>query len=94
MNKAELIDAIATRTGLSKKDSKNVVDVLFDPVGGVIAQALKKGDKVAISGFGSFEVRSRAAREARNPRTGAVVKVPATKVPAFRAGKGLKDMVR
>lgn len=94
MNKAELIDAIAMRTGLSKKDSKNVVDVLFDPVGGVIAQALKKGDKVAISGFGSFEVRSRAAREARNPRTGAVVKVPATKTPAFRAGKGLKDMVR
>lgn len=93
MNKMELVDKLASVTGITKKDVKAVVDALFN-VDGVIAEALKKGDRVALTGFGTFETRTRAARTARNPRTGQEIRVPATKAPAFRAGKALKDAVR
>lgn len=93
MNKAELADALAERTNIPRKDARAAVDALFDPEGGLIAQALQKGDKVSLTGFGTFEVRERKARTGRNPRTGGVIEVPATRAAAFRAGKGLKDGV-
>ncbi|MDD2714281.1 MAG: HU family DNA-binding protein [Candidatus Wallbacteria bacterium] len=90
MNKTELIDAIAKRSSLTKKESQNALDAFTD----VITNALKKGDKVAITGFGSWEVRARAARTARNPQTKQPVQIPSCKVPKFRPGKNLKDNVR
>ena len=90
MNKTELIAAVAEKAALSKKDAEKAVKAVFDSVEG----ALKAGDKVQLIGFGTFEVRERAAKEARNPRTGETVKVPATKVPAFKAGAALKDAVK
>lgn len=94
MNKSELVDALADRTGMTKADAGRAVDALFSVDNGVIAKALKKGQKVQITGFGSFETRKRKARTGRNPRTGATIKIPATRAPSFRAGKGLKDAVR
>ena len=94
MNKAELLQAIVKRTDLPARDVKSVVDAIFHPGEGVLATAMKKGDKVVIAGFGSFEQRKRSARTARNPQTGAPVKVKARKVPAFRAGASLKETVR
>ncbi len=94
MNKSELVDQLARRGDLSKKDARTVVDTLFDPQEGIIATAMRRGDRVSITGFGTFEVRTRAERMARNPRTGQQMRVPATKAPAFRAGKSLKDRVR
>ncbi len=91
MNKAELADALAERTGIQRKDSRAAVEALFDPESGLIAQALQRGEKVSLTGFGTFEVRERKARTARNPRTGEMIEVPATRAAAFRAGKGLKD---
>lgn len=93
MNKSELVEALARRSDLSKKDARTVVDTLFDPQNGILATAMKRGDRVSITGFGTFEVRKRAERMARNPRTGQQMRVPATKTPAFRAGKGLKEGV-
>jgi DNA-binding protein HU-beta len=93
MNKSELVEALARRSDLSKKDARTVVDTLFDPQNGILAMAMKRGDRVSITGFGTFEVRKRAERMARNPRTGQQMRVPATKTPAFRAGKGLKEGV-
>lgn len=93
MNKSELVEALARRSDLSKKDARTVVDTLFDPQNGILASAMKRGDRVSITGFGTFEVRQRAERMARNPRTGQQMRVPATKTPAFRAGKGLKEGV-
>lgn len=93
MNKAELVDRLARQSDLSKKDARMVVESLFDPQEGVIARALKRGDRVSITGFGTFEVRQRSERMARNPRTGQPMRVPASKSPAFRAGKGLKEGV-
>lgn len=93
MNKGEIVDRLSEKTNLSKKDARAVIDSLFDPEGGVIAEALGKGERVSITGFGTFEVRERAERMGRNPRTGAEMRVPASKSPAFRAGKGLKDRV-
>jgi nucleoid DNA-binding protein len=93
MNKAELADALAERTGIQRKDSRAAVEALFDPENGLIAQALQRGEKVSLTGFGTFEVRERKARTARNPRTGTTIEVPATRAAAFRAGKGLKDGV-
>lgn len=95
MNKAQLAEKMQdmhSKKGMdvSKKHSEEVVDFVFD----TIASALKKGDEVAIAGFGSFVVKPRKARTARNPRTGEMVHVPATKVPRFKAGKALKDMVK
>jgi len=90
MNKTELIAAVADGAKLSKKDAEAAVNAAVAAVTG----ALKKGDKVQLVGFGTFEVRKRAAKQGRNPQTGAVIKVPATKVPAFKAGKALKDAVK
>ncbi len=92
MNKMELIEAVAKARDTSKADAGEIVDLFFS-VEGVLAKELKKGGSIAITGFGNFEVRKRAAREGRNPQTGAVIKIKASKVPAFRPGKGLKDLV-
>ncbi len=89
MNKSELIDAIADNSGLSKADSGRAVDALVKSV----TKALKKGDTVSLVGFGTFSVRKRAARTGRNPRTGDTIKIKASKNPAFKAGKALKDAV-
>ena len=89
MNKAELIAAVAEKSGLSKKDSEAAVNAALE----AITAALKDADKVQLVGFGSFEVKSRAARTGRNPRTKEVVEIPASKVPVFKAGKALKDIV-
>lgn len=89
MNKTELVNAVATK-GLSKKDADVAVKAVLDS----ITEALKKGEKVQLIGFGTFEVRERAEKEARNPRTGETIKVAATKVPAFKAGQALKDAVK
>ena len=88
MNKAELIDALAVRLG-----EKKTASVALDAVLAEVQAAVTKGDKVSITGFGVFEKRTRAARMARNPRTGEAVKVKKTAVPAFRAGAGFKEMV-
>ena len=89
MNKAELIAAVAEKAGLSKKDSEAAVTAALD----VITAALQEGDKVQLVGFGSFEVKPRAARTGRNPKTKEAIEIPASKVPVFKAGKALKDVV-
>lgn len=89
MNKTELIAAVAEKTDLSKKDADAAVSAVL----GAITDALKAGDKIQLVGFGTFEVRNRAAKQSRNPRTGETMTVPASKVPAFKAGKALKDAV-
>lgn len=89
MNKAELINAAAEKAGLSKKDTEAAVSAAVD----VITEALSKGEKVQLVGFGSFEVKSRAARIGRNPRTKEQIAIPASKIPVFKAGKALKDTV-
>ena len=90
MNKTELVAAVAAKAELSKKDAEAAVSATID----AIKDALKADDKVALVGFGTFEVRTRAAREGKNPQTGAKIKIAATKVPAFKAGKALKDAVK
>ena len=89
MNKTELVEAIAKKAGLSKKDAEAALKAFTDTVG---AQ-LKKGDKIQLVGFGTFAVTNRAARDGRNPRTGEVVKIPARKAVTFKAGSALKDSV-
>lgn len=89
MNKAELIAAVAEKTGLSKKDSEAVVSATIE----VITESLAQGEKVQLVGFGSFETKARAARIGRNPRTKEEIKIPASKLPVFKAGKALKDTV-
>ena len=89
MNKTELVDAIAKKTGLSKKDAEAAVKAFTD----VVAAELKKGGKVQLVGFGTFEVTKRAARTGRNPQTGAEMKIKASKAPKFKAGKALKDSI-
>ncbi len=89
MNKTELVAAIADKAGLTKKDAEAAVKAFTD----VVSAQLKKGDKVQLVGFGTFEVSKRAAREGRNPQTGAVMKIAASKAPKFKAGKALKDLV-
>jgi len=89
MNKAELIEAIAADTNLSKKDAKAAVESFID----VVAKELKDGGKVQILGFGTFEVSERAAREGRNPQTGETMTIEASKAPRFKAGKALKDAI-
>ena len=93
MNKSELTQKLAERTNLSKAEASRAVDALFSVNDGIIAKALKSGQKVQITGFGSFETRKREARTGRNPRTGKEIKIKASKSAAFRAGKGLKDAV-
>lgn len=89
MNKAELIAAVADAAELSKADAASAVDAFVS----VVTKALKKGDTVTIVGFGTYTVRKRAARSGRNPQTGATIKIKASKSPAFKAGKALKDAV-
>ncbi len=89
MNKTELVAAMADQAGLSKKDSEKALKAFTD----VVAKELKKGGKVQLVGFGTFEVVKRAAREGRNPQTGSVMKIKASKAPKFKAGKALKDAV-
>lgn len=89
MNKAELISAVAEAAEVSKKDAESVITATLD----VITDALKQGEKVQLVGFGSFEVKQRAARVGRNPQTKQPVEIPASKVPVFKAGKVLKDTV-
>jgi DNA-binding protein HU-beta len=90
MKKLELIAQIAEKTNLTKKDAEIALKAITD----AIAEALAAGEKVALTGFGTFETRERAAREGRNPRTGATIQIPAQKTPAFKAGKALKDAVK
>ena len=90
MNKSELIAAMAADSGLSKADTEKALNAFLDQV----EKALKAGDKVQLTGFGSFEVKERAERMGRNPQTGAEVKIPASKAPVFKAGKSLKDAVQ
>lgn len=89
MNKADLIAAIAAKTGETKKSAEASVNAFVD----VITESLVKGDKVQLVGFGSFEVRKRAARKGRNPQTKEEIKIPASKAPVFKAEKALKDLV-
>ena len=89
-NKAELVDRVAKKTQLTKKDVSAVVDALFE----TIQEALQAGEKVQVIGFGNFEVRDRAARKGRNPQSGEEIQIEASKVPAFKAGKALKDAVK
>ncbi|MDK2808008.1 MAG: DNA-binding protein HU-beta [Clostridiales bacterium] len=89
MNKAELVAAIAEKTELSKKDSEKALKAFID----VVTEELKKGEKIQLVGFGTFEVSERAAREGRNPQTGKTMKIAASKAPKFKAGKALKDAI-
>ena len=89
MNKTDLIAAVAEKAGLSKKDADAAVSAVFDAV----TAELAKGEKVQLIGFGTFEVRERAAKTGRNPRTGETMTIPASKVPAFKAGAALKNAV-
>ena len=89
MNKAELINSVAVSAGVSKKEAEAVISATFE----AITAALQEGDKVQLVGFGSFEVKSRAARTGRNPKTKETIEIPASKVPVFKAGKALKDIV-
>jgi DNA-binding protein HU-beta len=89
MNKTELIAAVAAETGLTKKDSELAVNAFVNQV----TEALKKGDKVSIVGFGSFEVKHRNARVGRNPKTKETINIPASKAPAFKAGKQFKESI-
>lgn len=88
--KADLINNVAEKTGLTKKDATAAVEALFETV----SETLAEGDRVQVIGFGTFEVRNRASRKGRNPQTGEEIEIPATKVPAFKAGKALKDAVK
>lgn len=90
MTKTELIAAVAAKTELTKKDADKAVNAVID----TIVENLKNGEKIQLVGFGTFEVRERAARDGINPATGATIKIEATKVPAFKAGKALKDAVK
>ena len=89
MNKSDLIDAIASGAELTKAQASRVLDTLVD----TISKTLSKGDQVTVAGFGTFSVRSRAARTGRNPQTGEAIAIKASKVPGFKAGKALKDAV-
>ncbi|MFR5684163.1 MAG: HU family DNA-binding protein [Clostridia bacterium] len=89
MNKSDLVAAIAAKTGETKKSAEATVNAFVD----VVTETLVKGDKVQLVGFGSFEVRKRAARKGRNPQTKEEIKIPASKAPVFKAGKALKDLV-
>ena len=89
MNKSEFIDALADAAGVTKVDAGNALEAFIK----VVKKALKAGDSISLVGFGTFAVRKRAARTGRNPRTGAAIKIKASKVPGFKAGKALKDAV-
>jgi DNA-binding protein HU-beta len=90
MNKTELVDAVATQAELSKQDAKKAVEALFETISDTLAQE----EKIQLIGFGTFEVRERAARTGRNPQTGEEMTIPASKAPAFKPGKELKEAVK
>ncbi len=90
MNKTELVAAMAEKANLTKKDAEALLNAFIETVG----DAMKADDKIVLTGFGTFEKRTRAAREGRNPQTGEIVKIEACNVPSFKAGKSLKDMVK
>ena len=94
MNKSDLVDALAGKTGMTKADAARAIDALFSPDSGILATALKERKRVQITGFGTFESKHRKARMGRNPRTGEAIQIRATQTPAFRAGKGLKDAIQ
>ncbi len=89
MNKNELVDAVSERTGLAKSDAARAVEAVL----GTITETLRKGEQVALSGFGAFVAKTRAARTGRNPRTGEAIEIPASRAPTFKAGKALKDAI-
>ena len=89
MNKAELISAVAEKTGLSKKDSEKAINATFD----TITLSMEAGEKVQLVGFGAFDIKERASRIGRNPKTKEEIQIPASRVPVFKAGKALKDVV-
>lgn len=93
MNKSDMARKLAGRSDLTQTQAADVLDILFNPDHGVIADRLDAGDKVSIGGFGTFETRERAARTGRNPRTGESIAIAARKYPAFKAAKNLKDRV-
>lgn len=90
MNKTDLVQTVAQRTGVTKKEVAQVVETVFD----VIQESLSQGDKVQLVGFGNFEIRQRAARKGRNPQTGEEIEIAASKIPAFKAGKSLREGIR
>jgi DNA-binding protein HU-beta len=90
MNKTDLINQVSESTELSKKDVTKAIDAVFEAISG----ALQNGDKVQLVGFGNFEVRERSARKGRNPQTGEEIEIPASKIPAFKPGKALKDGIK
>lgn len=92
MNKQDLVEALAKRLDTTKTAAANIVEIVFG-TSGVISQELRKGNNVQITGFGNFEPRRRAPRRGRDPQTGESINIKASTVPAFRAGKGLKDLV-
>jgi DNA-binding protein HU-beta len=92
VNKQDLVDAVAKRLGITKARASEITELFFAQ-GGIIASELKRGGRVAISGFGNFETRTRAARQGRNPRTGKTIALKASTIPAFRAAKALKELV-
>jgi DNA-binding protein HU-beta len=94
MNKSDLVQALANQTNLSKSDATQAIDVLFNVENGIIAGALQRGERVQISGFGTFETRERRARTGRNPRTGKEIRIGPTVSASFRPGKALKDSVK
>jgi DNA-binding protein HU-beta len=94
MNKSDLVQELANRTGLNRNDAGRAVEALFNPDDGLIPQALRDGQKVQITGFGTFETKQRKARTGRNPRTGTEINIPPTISASFRPGKALKDAVK
>ncbi len=89
MNKADLVNAVAQQSGLTKKDSEAAIDALVS----VVEETLATGEKVVLVGFGTFETKNRAARKGRNPQTKEAITIPASKAPVFKPGKALKDLV-
>ena len=94
MNKSELVQELSNRAKLSRADATRALNAIFDATDGIIVKALRKKDRVQITGFGTFESRKRKARTGRNPRTGQEIKIGATTSPSFRAGKAFKDRIR
>lgn len=94
MNKSELVEALAEKMDTTKADAQRTIDAIFDTKTGVLTETLKKGERVQITGFGTFETRKRKARTGRNPRTGEEIKIGPTTSPSFRAGKALKEAVK
>jgi DNA-binding protein HU-beta len=94
MNKSEMAQALASRTDLNKADATRAIEAIFNPEDGLITEALRQGDRVQLTGFGTFETRERKARTGRNPRTGHEIRIGPTTSASFRPGKALKDAVK